>query len=386
MSDNKLNDEAGRLACLSRLAILEAKDGAGFAHITQVVRTALDLPIAAVTLIGAEDQYIKASIGLGLERTSRSSSFCTITIQERGALIVEDALQHPPFDANEYVLGDPFIRSYVGVPLVTMEGYQVGSLCGMDHRPRTFSPAQISLMDQLARCVENEMELKMSAALDGLTRLLSRTAFFDVVESARARAGGAGPCGSVAIVDLDHFKSINDTYGHQTGDDVLRAASRLFAETFGTAVHVGRLGGEEFGILLPGRTADEAAAMLERYRAALEVQRIGAGKGIRVTASLGIAELMPTGLEADATAAFKRADVALYRSKSGGRNRITIWEDRGEAVPEQALALPSLRRVRARDGEIDARSAPEQILKTLSRRPTKPVKVRRQRSGPRQLA
>ncbi|UOM32944.1 sensor domain-containing diguanylate cyclase [Acuticoccus sp. I52.16.1] len=374
--DKKLMDETGRQACLSRLAVLGTNDDA-FSHITRVVRTALDLPIAAVTLIGADTQWIKSAQGMDITRTSRSSAFCNVTIEDRGTLVVENALEEVPFDTNEYVQGEPFIRSYVGVPLVTMDGYQVGSLCGMDFRPRTFLPNQVELLEQLAQCVENELELKMSAALDGLTRLLSRTSFMDLVETVRGKVGEGGLPISLAILDLDHFKSINDTFGHPVGDAVLRGAAAQIGRSLGTEVHAGRLGGEEFGVLLPGLTIEAAAAAMERFRLDLQDLRLIAGTERRVTASAGLAEILPRSVEPDITAAFKRADVALYRAKALGRNRVKVWDGQADEVPQVALVLPHLRRVRPGDGRINGSAEPEEIAINLNKRFGKAAKTRR---------
>ncbi len=376
MIDKKLADETGRQACLSRLAVLGAKDDGGFSHITRVVRTALDMPMAAVTLIGADTQWIRSGQGLDLDRTSRSSSFCTVTIEERGTLVVEDALHHAPFSTNEYVLGAPHIRSYVGVPLVTMDGYQVGSLCAMGYEPRTFGAGQVELMEQLARCVENELELKMKASLDGLTQLLSRTAFIDIVAATRAELDPSRPV-SLAILDLDHFKSINDTYGHPAGDEVLKATARQLAQSVGAGVPVGRLGGEEFGVLLPRCTVSEAVERLELFRSGLETMRVVDGFDRRITVSAGVTDIRPGSDGSDVSPAFKRADIALYQAKARGRNRIEMWDGSSDAVPVEALVLPNVRHVRAGDSRFDTRGRPEEIAATLVNRFGRPMKVRR---------
>ncbi|WP_075222382.1 sensor domain-containing diguanylate cyclase [Acuticoccus yangtzensis] len=378
MRDSKLNDEAGRLACLSRLAVVNSKEETNFRHITQVVRTALDLPMAAVSLIDADTQWFKAPEGMDVASTRRADSFCTTTIQRREPTVVNDARLEPPFTNNVYVLGEPHIRAYVGVPLVTMEGYQVGTLCGMDVRPRDFSTAELRLLGELARCVENELELKMTAMLDGLTRLLSRTAFIDLAASLQTKTDSGAPV-SLAILDLDHFKSVNDTFGHVAGDDVLKTAARLFGETFGPSAHAGRLGGEEFALLFPGRTVDEAATAIDRYRDALGAAVFAEAPGLRVTASAGVAQLPPAGDDPAApgaviTETLKCADVALYQAKQAGRDCVIIAgrtpAERGSAPPEEALALPRVRPIRSRPGEIDASQEAGEILSRLSSRDT----------------
>jgi diguanylate cyclase (GGDEF)-like protein len=158
---------------------------------------------------------------------------------------------------------------------------------------------------------------RMRSERDGLTGLLNRQSF-DLAVAGERRAGGA-----VIMCDIDHFKLVNDRYGHAVGDDVLRAFAALL-ET--TGHRAGRMGGEEFALLLPGRSAAEAASIAEMIR-----QRFHAGTspGIaadhRLSASFGVAQYR-TG--ADPKRVFVRADAALYRAKEAGRNRVVVAEDR----------------------------------------------------------
>lgn len=152
---------------------------------------------------------------------------------------------------------------------------------------------------------------------DGLTGLFNRQSFDLMVAGAR-QAGGA-----VIMCDIDHFKLVNDRYGHAVGDDVLRAFAALL-ET--TGYRAGRMGGEEFALLLPGRSVAEAAAVAEMIR-----QRFHAGTapGIaaehRLSASFGVARYRSG---ADPKKVFVRADTALYRAKEAGRNCVIVADER----------------------------------------------------------
>ncbi len=162
---------------------------------------------------------------------------------------------------------------------------------------------------------------------DGLTGLLNRQSFDLVVAGAR-RAGGA-----VIMCDIDHFKLVNDRYGHAVGDDVLRAFAALL-ET--TGHRAGRMGGEEFALLLPRRSAAEAAGVAEMIR-----QRFHAGTspGIasdhRLSASFGVAQYRSG---ADPKKVFVRADTALYRAKEAGRNRVIVADERDAIGADQLRA------------------------------------------------
>jgi two-component system, cell cycle response regulator len=157
--------------------------------------------------------------------------------------------------------------------------------------------------------------LQASALTDGLTGVANRRAFdaaFDRELSVAARGGAPV---SVLIIDLDHFKQLNDTYGHQAGDDVLRGVGAALRSCVRPGDVAARYGGEEFALILPGATADDAVAVARRLRTVL--REVEAPRPI--TASLGIACQRGAGLSAAELLA--TADTALYAAKAGGRDR-----------------------------------------------------------------
>lgn len=167
------------------------------------------------------------------------------------------------------------------------------------------------------------LHLERAALADPLTDLPNRRAFQTEVERRRARAARTGVPQALAMVDLDRFKSVNDTYGHDVGDRVLiQLADVLRSETTGSAVP-GRLGGDEFAVFLDDIPADECADRAERLRRLVE-ERCTTDGG-PVTASVGIVHtddlVAGTGLDD----MFRAADDALYEAKRNGRNRITRW-------------------------------------------------------------
>lgn len=154
---------------------------------------------------------------------------------------------------------------------------------------------------------------------DSLTGVCNRRGFFETAESLMRRARDSGEPLAAVLIDLDHFKSVNDRYGHAAGDEALAAAADRLREHADDAV-VGRMGGEEFVILLPGATLAGAARRGEAVRQAIEATTVETPAGaIRVTASLGVSTWQP-GESLDSTLA--RADLAMYHAKSGGRNRV----------------------------------------------------------------
>jgi two-component system, cell cycle response regulator len=162
-------------------------------------------------------------------------------------------------------------------------------------------------------------QLAAAARTDGLTGLANRRTFDEELTAAVTGAVAGGGACALVIVDLDHFKSINDVHGHQAGDDVLRAVGALLAE-HATEGLPARYGGEEFAVLLPGSTLQEAAALAERIRSAMHgLQLVRA-----VTASLGVSAVPDHG--STPAALVRSADAALYVAKEGGRDRVVLAE------------------------------------------------------------
>ncbi len=165
-----------------------------------------------------------------------------------------------------------------------------------------------------------EEKLRRIAAKDELTDTLSRSRFFEIAGEELARAARYGRPLALAMVDLDLFKSVNDRYGHQAGDEVLRGIAGLMNRGLRGQDQVGRYGGEEFTILLPETPLDAAREVLERTRQAIADLRFDVlGSRIGITASVGVVAVDKSEALENAIA---RADAALYRAKAAGRNRV----------------------------------------------------------------
>jgi diguanylate cyclase (GGDEF)-like protein len=326
MLDPLLRDEPARIAALQRLGVLDTAVEEPFEKIVTLVRTVLAVPMATVTLVDRDRQWFKAKRGLESDQTPRSVSFCTHTIQQREPLIVEDADLDPRFAGTALVAGPPHVKSYAGIPLRTPEGYNVGSLCAMDTRPRRFSPADVAILANFASIVCDELELRMIAQVDQLTGALTRRGFVEQAEREIARARRYSRSGTLVMLDLDHFKTVNDTHGHAIGDRVLQKVAEIIRATLRPSDVFGRLGGEEFGILLPETAGDEAAAAIERLRHAVATQPIALDDAatLHVTASFGAAPLSPE--TTSFTAWLKQADTMLYAAKAAGRNCARVAE------------------------------------------------------------
>ncbi|MEE3158907.1 MAG: diguanylate cyclase [Pseudomonadota bacterium] len=166
-------------------------------------------------------------------------------------------------------------------------------------------------------------KLQELALRDGLTGLLNRRYWESCLEREFARHQRYDNPVSLVIFDIDHFKRVNDTYGHQTGDEVIRETARITSQLVRETDFAGRYGGEEFVVLLPGTTLDGAAQFAERLRSTIERQQLDyQGSPLTFTISLGVATLADD--MAGYQALLERADKALYQSKEGGRNQVTL--------------------------------------------------------------
>jgi diguanylate cyclase (GGDEF)-like protein len=157
------------------------------------------------------------------------------------------------------------------------------------------------------------------ARTDPLTGLSNRRQLDDVLGAALSQATCVKPC-SVVAVDVDHFKSYNDSFGHGAGDEVLQVVATLLMTGTRSGDRVFRVGGEEFLVVLPGTTSDEALIVAERLRSSIAAHTWPSRP---VTASFGVATISGPGPRADKSDVLDAADHALYRSKQSGRDRVT---------------------------------------------------------------
>lgn len=177
----------------------------------------------------------------------------------------------------------------------------------------------------------DEERLRLLAEFDPLTGLPNRAQFHDRLTQAIARRAGSTKESALLFLDIDHFKDVNDTFGHEEGDRVLTGFAQVLRDSVRTSDTVARLGGDEFTIILEGLRGPEdaemvAANVIDKVRRTLDKS----GKRVTISASIGIAFITPE--ETDPAAVLRRADEALYQAKQGGRNRFAM-SGHGELVP-----------------------------------------------------
>lgn len=178
------------------------------------------------------------------------------------------------------------------------------------------------------------------AMRDALTGVWTRRAILEILETELSRASGKAGATGVLLLDLDHFKSVNDTYGHLAGDQVLAESVRRLSRQLRSYDSIGRYGGEEFLVVAPGCDEEQLCALAERLRSAIESEPMRAGQHeIAVTLSIGVA--IASTVDAPAAIAIEDADVALYAAKKAGRNRFVRCAPRSQSIPGSLLRMPA---------------------------------------------
>ncbi len=330
-------NETQRLAALHSLNLLFTAPEERFDRITRLAAHLMGMPTAMVSLVAEQCQWFKSIQGLNVSGTAREISFCGHAILGAGPFVVEDAAHDARFADNPLVTGEPHVRAYAGHPIRTRDGSRIGTLSIIDHVPHHFAPAQLDILRDLAAIVEAELfrnevaalqralllekeALQVKAMTDGLTRLWNRTAIMELLHGELARSKRGAPM-CVAMIDADHFKRVNDTYGHQTGDAVLIELATRIRHGVREFDTVGRFGGDEFLVVFSNCSIETATQTAQRIRMVVAQSPIATPSGaLTTTVSIGLAaydtaHTMPEQL-------ISAADVALYQAKNHGRNCI----------------------------------------------------------------
>src|SRR4029453_6024591 len=155
-----VSDETARLAALRRYRILDTEPEQAFDDLTLLAAQICGTPIAPVTLLDRDRQWFKSRLGTSATETARSIAFCAHTIQQDDVFVIPDTLADERFRENPLVVGEPWVRFYVGAPLVTHDGHALGGLCVLDRVPRTLTPEQQAALEALSRQAVAQLELR----------------------------------------------------------------------------------------------------------------------------------------------------------------------------------------------------------------------------------
>jgi diguanylate cyclase (GGDEF)-like protein len=312
-----------------------------FERITRVARRALQVPVAAITLLNDEKQWFKSIAGWGVSELPRQHSICRFTVEENRLLLIPDTGTDPRTAENPIVTAAPRFRAYAGYPLVDQHGSTTGTFCVFGVQPREFTAADRQTIVDLAAMSQRELlsdhltdahsalTSKLSVArreamMDPLTRLWNRRGASVLLKSSFASADHRNSPLTLALLDLDNFKRINDNYGHQIGDEVLRKVASRLIGTVRNNDMVCRIGGDEFLILMTETDAAAAGHIAERIRRAVTETPVPTRDGaLPMSVSVGYTVRHPKDTAA-VDELLERADQALLESKAAGRNRVRM--------------------------------------------------------------
>ena len=312
------SNEQARLETLRSLDILDTPPEEQFDRLTRIAKRLFGVPIALVSLVDENRQWFKSCIGLNTSETPRDISFCGHAILGNEVFIIPDALADDRFADNPLVLNEPNIRFYAGCPLRAPDGSKLGTLCIIDRQPKNFGNEDIEALMDLASMVEHELAAIQMATMDELTGISNRRGFMMLAQHSLNLCTRQNIPASLIFFDLDKFKPINDTFGHEEGDRVLGVFAAQMKIVFRDSDVIARLGGDEFAALLTNTSEERAKEFIVRFHHSLESYNRETKRGYEISFSHGIVEFNPDkhttikGLLAD-------GDLLMYELKKSRR-------------------------------------------------------------------
>ncbi len=302
------------MSTLHSLNVLDTAPEERFDRLTRLARRLFDVPIALVSLVDERRQWFKSHDGLDATETPRDVSFCGHAILGNDVFLIPDAKADERFADNPLVTGEPFVRFYAGCPLIMGNGSTLGTLCIIDHKPRELDADDIALLKDLARMAEQELAAVQLATIDELTTLCNRRGFEALSAHALSLCRRLSRPSSLMYVDLDHFKQINDRFGHAEGDTALRGFADMMKDTFRDSDVLGRIGGDEFAILVTNTLPDALDEMRRRLQKAAQAYNRNVRAGCEIRYSIGMVAFDPD-RHAVVGDLMREADRLMYQQK-----------------------------------------------------------------------
>lgn len=316
--------EADRLAVLRGYCALETGYERSFDDITLLASRFCDAPVALVGFVDEARVFFKSALGFTPSETPRALGFFDYAIRRPEMFEVRDASRDPRFEQHPWVVGAPHIRFYAGAPIVSPSRHVLGAVSVLDFVRRKLTDEQREALQFLAAQVMAQLELGALAPCDPLTGLHNRRYLIDALARELSRTVRRRSRLGVIALDIDRFKSINDTHGRDAGDWVLRELGALLAGSVRKEDIACRVGGEEFLLVMPDAAPDVVAARAETLRRKIEALEFRSSPDLayRITVSIGVAAYPEHGRTPEEL--LSEAEHAVGLAKGGAGNQVVV--------------------------------------------------------------
>ncbi|WP_374349382.1 GAF domain-containing protein [Chitinimonas sp.] len=304
-------DEPARLAALREFLLLDTPDEAAFDRATRLAQALFDVPIALVSLVDENRQWFKSCIGLPVRETGRDISFCGHAILGDATFVIGNALDDARFADNPLVTGPPHIRFYAGFPLKHPKGYNLGTLCIIDRRPRQLSTAQIGLLEDIGHVVEEAMYTRQlhhsqrqlleeldyarrETQLDKVLRIWNRSAMTRHVELELEHCRQTDGRLCVATLLLKPYQQLLAQYDADEVNELLASLVGMLRRGLPQTAVLGRLDDDVLAVCwsgLAGEAAERQAGPLFRQLCAVSLRLPSRNEAAQVDLTLTLISL-----------------------------------------------------------------------------------------------
>lgn len=349
--------DAARLNSVDGYDILDTPPEPQFDRIASLICRLFSLPMGVVSIIDAHRQWYKAASGMPVREAYAPYTICRHSLVDGKPLIVPDAREDVRFANSPLVLAQPHIRFCASVPLRAHDGQWIGTVCGLDIKPRQFTPHQTLMFQDIAKIAMDALEMRRLAETDILTGALTRRAFLEVAETAIVRAKRNRQDLICVMFEIDNFKDIILKYGHAAANEVLRTVGEICRAGMSEVDHFGRISGAEFVVLLEQADTQAAFVVAEKLRRVVARTPVTIGSNeLHITISSGSAQASTSGQGVEGLMAV--ADTKLYEAIKAGRN----------CTRTGPVAGPNLRRRGVKAGRIILNGGREMLDCTVTSR------------------
>lgn len=340
-------NEEQRLAALESYSILDTISEREYDDLAFLTAHICGTSISTIAFLDKDRKWHKSKYGIDKDSVPREFAICSHTIMGSECLIINDTLEHETFSRIGMVVNPPHVRFYAGVPLISSDGFAIGTLCAIDTEPKQLDAIQCRALKTLAHSVESMLEARRSvlllekqqlqlhqhqANIDKLNQALSLQSRTDVLtglwnrrvqdevldRELKRHKRDCQPIG-LMMLDIDHFKTVNDQYGHELGDKAIQLVARILAKHTRETDYCIRYGGDEFIVILPNISREFIEATSNRIKSEIESSSVE----ITVfTVSIGVVVVESINIASDNV--LHQVDQCLYLAKSNGRNRVEL--------------------------------------------------------------